>query len=305
MHAFRRCTGTIIDGFHRKAVDPSWPEITVDSIDNEEKLLIARPVANWHRRVVPEEEKRKWINDLAAYYQKQGLKVNGPKGENQIINRIMDVLGLGRKTIISYLNVDYRQTTPEGSGKQPSVSASERVESVLGPKVAERFRKEVLEDAKLSPEELAEKKWKQEELRAGKKREAENRRKKKVEGTKQRVKEELMHDPEFRKQVAQDTSVVQESEIPNLESEKGLEHTLDFIDSWPEEVRPVKIVKPDLDLIRKQSYLLKAQIISGYIERGELSCPNCGGTKLVWKCCGLDIADADVINKLRKEVRIE
>ena len=67
--------GKIVDGFHRLEVDPNWPTHTLGSIDTEEKVLIARPVANWQRRKISAEEKKKWINDLARFYQKQGLKV--------------------------------------------------------------------------------------------------------------------------------------------------------------------------------------------------------------------------------------
>ena len=68
--------GRVIDGFHRLEADPNWPTLKLEGVDSEEKVLVARPVANWHRRNISEEEKSKWINDLALYYQKQGLKIS-------------------------------------------------------------------------------------------------------------------------------------------------------------------------------------------------------------------------------------
>lgn len=144
--------GTIIDGYHRKDADPDWPEITVESIDSEEKLLIARPVANWHRRVIPLEEKRKWVNDLAAYYQRQGLRVatpsthgHGGAPRNEIVNKLTDVLCIDDTVIRGYLNKEFLQPPSAKAGRRP-VPASQRVEKALGPKVAKRFRKEVLEE---------------------------------------------------------------------------------------------------------------------------------------------------------------
>ena len=42
--------GNIIDGFHRQNTDPSWPSITVESVDDEAKLELARLATNFCRR---------------------------------------------------------------------------------------------------------------------------------------------------------------------------------------------------------------------------------------------------------------
>jgi len=57
--------GRIIDGLHRLAVDSKWPIFVLSDIDSDEKYLVARIVANTHRRVVPAEEKTKWLDELA------------------------------------------------------------------------------------------------------------------------------------------------------------------------------------------------------------------------------------------------
>ena len=53
--------GNIIDGLHRQEADPSWRTEKIPEIDTEEKLLIARCIANWHRRPISREEKEQWI----------------------------------------------------------------------------------------------------------------------------------------------------------------------------------------------------------------------------------------------------
>jgi len=57
--------GRIIDGKHRLDVDPEWPTFLLSDIDTDEKFLVARIIANTHRRVVPAEEKTEWLAELA------------------------------------------------------------------------------------------------------------------------------------------------------------------------------------------------------------------------------------------------
>jgi hypothetical protein len=52
--------GNIIDGFHRIEVDPNWPSIKVESVDDAVKLELARLATNFCRRqVTPDEMKRR------------------------------------------------------------------------------------------------------------------------------------------------------------------------------------------------------------------------------------------------------
>jgi len=85
-------------------------------------------------------------------------------------------------------------------------------------------------------------------------------------------------------------------EAPEIES-------IILAESSEPEAAPRPVTPPDHELIRKRNYVLEAQIIGDYIERGELSCPNCGGKKLVWQCCGLDIADPKTIERIRGELK--
>lgn len=58
--------GNIIDGIHRKNIDPKWPEQKLDHITDPVQLAIARLVANVCRRDVPGEEKTEWLRQIAT-----------------------------------------------------------------------------------------------------------------------------------------------------------------------------------------------------------------------------------------------
>ena len=138
--------GQIIDGFHREVADPNWKTLVLPEIDNEEKLLLARLIANFHRRQITREEKEEWINGLARIYRGQGLKVAMTRNlggfENQIKNRIAEVTGLSSHTVSIYLSEDYKQEPT--TILHPSLPAVEKVEKVLGKKGAEAYKKQVL-----------------------------------------------------------------------------------------------------------------------------------------------------------------
>jgi DNA-binding CsgD family transcriptional regulator len=53
--------GNIIDGFHRIEVDPKWPSITVDTVDNAVKLELARLAVNFDRRTMSKDEMDKRV----------------------------------------------------------------------------------------------------------------------------------------------------------------------------------------------------------------------------------------------------
>ena len=42
--------GEILDGIHRSEADRSWRSEVLENIDSEEKKLVARLIANFHRR---------------------------------------------------------------------------------------------------------------------------------------------------------------------------------------------------------------------------------------------------------------
>ena len=56
----------IIDGRHRRKVDPKWPSIVVDWVKSREDLLAARIAANVCRRAVPKDERKRELEELAT-----------------------------------------------------------------------------------------------------------------------------------------------------------------------------------------------------------------------------------------------
>jgi len=139
--------GNVIDGFHRLEADPNWRKERIKEIDTEEKLLVARCVSNWHRRQVSREEKEEWINGLASIYQKQGLSSKGLR--NEIKAKLVEVTGLTPRSVEQYLKAEFkREPLPHELEGQTRISASERIEHVLGEEYVERHREEVIAEEK-------------------------------------------------------------------------------------------------------------------------------------------------------------
>lgn len=146
--------GNVIDGFHRLEADPEWRQETLENIDTEEKLLVARAVANWHRRQVNRKEKEEWINRLAKIYQKQGLEIYG-KGKgtpNEIIEHLVKSTGLSQVTINKHLFNKFKQKDPPQLEGTTRVLASQRIKIALGEDVVERHRDEIKADLITDPD---------------------------------------------------------------------------------------------------------------------------------------------------------
>ena len=136
--------GEIIDGFHREEVDKNWKRLRLKHVNSQEKKLIARLVANFHRRQVSREEKEEWINGLARIYEAQGLKVGSKGHRNEIMAKIIDATGLSDRAVGTYLKGEYKQEPPyDVERRQPVIPASARIEHELGKEYVERHRKEV------------------------------------------------------------------------------------------------------------------------------------------------------------------
>lgn len=152
--------GDVIDGFHREEADKNWKRMRLEHIDTEEKKLVARLVANFHRRQVTREEKQEWINGLAEIYKKQGLKVRrGIKTEkggyrlNEITQKIVEVTGLEITTVRDYISPAYKQTESAHKMQETRVPASQVIEKAFrqrdyGKRLVERHREEVLAEEK-------------------------------------------------------------------------------------------------------------------------------------------------------------
>jgi hypothetical protein len=84
--------GNIIDGFHRKRVNPNWKEEVLDVDDPLDVLKIR--VATQYRRNVPPEEKKTWVNDCRKLLQAQN------KAGTQ--KEIAEVFGLSIQWVSKY-----------------------------------------------------------------------------------------------------------------------------------------------------------------------------------------------------------
>lgn len=107
--------GEILDGCHRIESDPTWKTMVLENVNTPEEKIIARLVANFHRRTVPHEEKAQWINQLAEIYMNNDLKVEAAtkKGNlfkpNEIVKKICEVTGLCEGTVWRYLKPCFKQ----------------------------------------------------------------------------------------------------------------------------------------------------------------------------------------------------
>jgi hypothetical protein len=118
----RAADGEILDGFHRKDSDPSWPERVLENVTTGEEKLLVKAHANMGRRYVRKKERVELVIDLAELYEAQGLQVRAPftfknpdprTGQdrlqtgyrNEIVDRIAEVLAgcLHKGTIQGYL----------------------------------------------------------------------------------------------------------------------------------------------------------------------------------------------------------
>ena len=153
--------GNVIDGLHRQEADPNWRTEVHPEIDSQEKFLIARCVANWHRRQVPKEEKEEWINGLARIYKKQGCQIPQLTGQrNEVVEKIVNVTGLAESTVRAYLKDEFKVQKAYKKGTKPRVPASQAIISKVGEgygkRLVERHREEVKEDLKTDVDFMAE-----------------------------------------------------------------------------------------------------------------------------------------------------
>lgn len=149
--------GQVIDGFHRLNGNPDWKTQTLEHIDSDEKLLLARAISNWHRRSISKEEKIAWINGLAQLYLDQGFMVldnnHSTSGTpaNQIVDKIKLELGISHPTIMRFLHDKYKQKSFSVKKTGPRVKASKIINNLSknrghsGGNLIERHEKEIRE----------------------------------------------------------------------------------------------------------------------------------------------------------------
>jgi len=131
--------GRIIDGIHRLAVDPRWPVFKLPDINTDAKYLLARIIANTHRRTVSAEEKTRWLDELAEatgwtpekIAKKVGMSVNwvrlylSPKYKDAEMKKLAEKSHKSRKTknkgaATSLVATESREPEPTVSTPQPA-----------------------------------------------------------------------------------------------------------------------------------------------------------------------------------------
>jgi|GEM_PF-5029414 len=108
--------GNIIDGFHRYKIDPDWPSITLEHIDDPIKLEKARVAINQCRRVVDAEERAEGYGKL--------IKMTGwtPK-------QLAENIGIPYRTIMRYLPDEHKEKSWD---REPIATVAIGHESVKG-----------------------------------------------------------------------------------------------------------------------------------------------------------------------------
>lgn len=271
--------GKVIDGLHRLKSDKGWRTETLEQIDTEEKLLLARCIANWHRRSVPRAEKEEWIDGLAKIYKEQGFAA-------PLAAKVADETGLGVRTVMEYLSDDYKDMSKARTVPRPErlIPASQRIESELGPEYVERHREEVKEEVR---EEV------KEEITA-------------------EVREEALRDPEFVvKAIEKAPEILATRRIPTVDRERYHVPTIERevqaeAEQVSEEVdKEVKAIK-EAPEIKEKSKLLRAwRALGVMLSQSEgLVCPICERVVTAYiKCsnCG-DIPIAEAARVAREAI---
>lgn len=97
--------GNVIDGFHRQQIDPEWPSVKCETVDNPTKLALARLASNFCRRQVGKEELQEAIVFLIG---KAGLKPQD----------IADQTGIGLTTIYLHMPEHLKDKAKAEAGKK-------------------------------------------------------------------------------------------------------------------------------------------------------------------------------------------
>jgi len=104
--------GKLIDGVHRKKVNPNWKETTVNAKDEKEREEIAL-ITNVQRRNIKPEEKSARLGKIAEVMKKEGLK----KGE--FTKEISNDIGMSERWVRKYIPEKYKDLAARRAAKLP------------------------------------------------------------------------------------------------------------------------------------------------------------------------------------------
>ena len=99
----RNAHGNVIDGFHRLRVDPSWRTETLEHIRSPTQLVLARIIANTHRRSVSREEREGQINELAKCLLDEGV------AKEDLVSSLVELTTFSDRYIRELLSDDYKR----------------------------------------------------------------------------------------------------------------------------------------------------------------------------------------------------
>ena len=175
-------------------------------------------------------------------------------------------------------------------------------------KAAEVLRREAKKkrESKLSSEEKIKQEAEKQRKKEEQKRKREEKKRREEERLRKKLREEekakLLADEEFKKKAAEEM----EKEKKRKEREKAKEKievdikelVVDALKAVDEAVSKLpKLEKVDVKKRGLVINLMTHKAVLGFLEKGDLSCPDCGsGGTLVWSCCGTPIKKAK--NKL-------
>jgi hypothetical protein len=154
--------GEVFDGVHR--IESDWKALVLENINTPEDKIIARLVANFHRRTVATEEKGAWINQLAEIYRNNGLRVEGTRekaqGPNEVARKICKVTGIAYRTVMEYLEPTFKQLVRSNRDPEQHIYRSDpegtifshlKYQPTWGRAVIERFKEKIEKDLLQSP----------------------------------------------------------------------------------------------------------------------------------------------------------
>jgi len=100
--------GKLVDGFHRKKINPGWWEIKNPNIDSPVKREIAKLVINLHRRRMDFQEKRDKVGRIA--------ELSGWNAQE-----IADNLGMSLRTAYRYLPSKFKKSFVREYARTPKI----------------------------------------------------------------------------------------------------------------------------------------------------------------------------------------
>jgi hypothetical protein len=116
--------GNVVDGFHRRKVDPNWPVQVLPWVKTREDQLVARIAANSCRRSVSKEERKKELTELGTIMLNRGV----PRG--RIVEEIAAKTGLStqyvRNLLPGYLKLEERAKAAERGWKATKEKTAEK-----------------------------------------------------------------------------------------------------------------------------------------------------------------------------------